>query len=102
MQDTNENKSIRRRQLRSCEAGEADELAVQRTSVEACKSRKSADWKLAVAAWIKSRTQASNRWLTEHLDLGTPAALSRNLTTYRRRRQSQDPAWKRLISISAT
>jgi REP element-mobilizing transposase RayT len=76
--------------------------ALQRTSVEARKSRKSAEWKLAVAAWMKSRPQASNRWLTDHLDLGAPAALSRNLTNYRRRLQSQDPAWKRLISISAT
>jgi hypothetical protein len=50
---------------------------------------------------MKTHTQASNRWLTENLHLGAPAALSRNLTRYRRHRQSQDPAWKQLISISA-
>jgi REP element-mobilizing transposase RayT len=63
--------------------------------------RKSAEWKLAVAAWIKGSTQVSNRWLSENLHLGVPAALSRNLTSYRRERQSEDPAWKRLQSISA-
>jgi len=40
---------------------------------------------------MKTPTQASNRWLTDNVHLGTPAALSRNLTRYRRQRQSQDP-----------
>ena len=75
--------------------------ALRRTRGDTLQSRKSAEWKLAVAAWMKTHTQASNRWLTENLHLGAPAALSRNLTRYRRHRQSQDPAWKQLISISA-
>jgi hypothetical protein len=58
-------------------------------------------WELAVAAWMKTHTQASNRWLTENVYLGTPAALSRNLTRYRLHRQFQDPTWKELASISA-
>jgi hypothetical protein len=75
--------------------------ALRRTPADALSSRKSAEWKLAIAAWMKTRTQASNRWLTENLHLGAPAALRRNLTRYRRHGQSLDPAWKQLTSISA-
>ena len=57
--------------------------------------------KLAIAAWVKSRTQASNGWLSSRLGLGAPAAFSRNLTHFRRRLQATDPTWKRLASISA-
>lgn len=75
--------------------------ALKRTADEARDSRKSAEWKLALAAWMKTHTQASNHWLTANLHLGVPAALSRNLTKYRRHRQSRDPAWKHLKSVSA-
>jgi REP element-mobilizing transposase RayT len=75
---------------------------LRRPTEEVVHSRKSAEWKLAIAAWLKAGTQVSNRWLSENLHLGVPAALSRNLTHYRRERQSKDPTWKRLISISAT
>jgi hypothetical protein len=46
-------------------------------------------------------TLSDRLWLTEYLHLGAPAALSRNLTHYRRHGQSLDPAWKQLTSISA-
>jgi hypothetical protein len=56
-------------------------LAVARKSpAQAATERKSAPWKLALAAWMKTRTQASNGWLTRQLHLGASAALSRNLT----------------------
>ena len=76
--------------------------ALRHAPADTLSSPKSADWKLAIAAWLKTRTQVSNRWLTDNVHLGTPAALSRNLTHYRRHIQSRDPAWKRLTSISAT
>ncbi len=62
---------------------------------------KSAAWKLALAAWMKMRTQAGNSWLSQRLHLGAPAALSRNLTHYRRTAQTSDKLWKALTSISA-
>ncbi len=74
--------------------------ALPRTVLEAARDKKSADWKLA--AWLKAGTQASNGWLSQRLHLGAPAALSRNLTLFRRHRQADDPTWKRLTSISAT
>jgi len=38
---------------------------------------KSADWKAAIAWWLKTRTSVSNRWLGENLNMGVPAMVSR-------------------------
>ncbi len=59
---------------------------------------KSAPEKLAIAAFMKTRTQASNHWLSKCLNLGHSRAFSHNLTQYRRHRQSTDPLWRRLTS----
>ena len=75
---------------------------LRRTRADTVNNRRSAEWKLALAAWMETRTQASNRWLADKVHLGTPAVLSRNLTRYYRERQSDDLTWKRLTSKSAT
>lgn len=38
---------------------------------------KSADWKVALAAWLRSHTTVSNRWLSERLHMGDPDGVSR-------------------------
>ena len=38
---------------------------------------KSAPWKIALAAWLKRQTSATNPWLTAHLHMGPPDAVSR-------------------------
>ncbi len=75
--------------------------AVRRSTQNPAEERKSAPWKLAVAVWMKTHTQAGNPWLCHQLHLGAPAALSRNLAHYRQHQQAGDPAWKQLISISS-
>jgi putative transposase len=47
------------------------------------KDRKSADWKVAIAAHLKSTTTASNPWLGRRLQMGAPAALCRYVTELR-------------------
>ena len=44
--------------------------------------RKSAPWKLAVAAWLQRRTAARTRWLASNLNFGTPAGFGPNLTCF--------------------
>lgn len=75
--------------------------AMNKTPEDARLDPKSSPWKLAVAAWMKARSQVGNRWLSEHLSLGVPAALSRNLTNFRRNPSAVDKQWKALTSISA-
>jgi hypothetical protein len=70
---------------------------------DAAKESKSAAWKPTIACWLKTNTQTSNRWLSEQLHLGAPAAFSRNLTQYRRQPPlPEETLRKRLTSISAT
>lgn len=38
--------------------------------------RKSAPWKVATAAWLKQKTQASNPWICEQLHMGTAVGVS--------------------------
>lgn len=42
-------------------------------------SRKSAAWKVAVAAHLKATTDVSNRWLAERLDMGSPIYVSKHV-----------------------
>ncbi len=59
---------------------------------------KSCPEKIAVAAFMKAQTQASNQWLCDRLHLGHPRAFSHNLTSYRRQLQLGDPLWQSLTS----
>ena len=51
---------------------------------------------------MKSHTDAINGWLSEVLDLGTPATLSRNRIQFRRSRVHVQSRWQVLASIAAT
>lgn len=63
---------------------------------------KSTREKIAIAAFMKTRTQASNGWLCHQLHLGHPRAFSHNLTQYRRHAQAKDPLWQTLTSQYAS
>ena len=58
-------------------------VCLGRTVDEARAAAKSEPWKLAVATWMRDTVHARNKWLSKTLGLGTPAAVSRNLTRYR-------------------
>ena len=47
---------------------------------EAASSPKWADWKVAVAAWMKSKRLASNGWLAVELAMGERSGVSRSVT----------------------
>ena len=72
-----------------------------KTLADARQSPKSAPWKLALAVWLKSRTQVRNRWLAEKLHLGVATAVSRNLGHFRRLHQARDQARRTLKSTSS-
>jgi putative transposase len=44
---------------------------------------KSAPWKIALAAWLRRHTSATNPWLTAHLHMGPPDAVSRYVSEVR-------------------
>lgn len=55
-----------------------------KTATDIRTGRKSADWKVAIAATLKLKTQASNRWLCEQLHMGTPVGVSQLVGVFRR------------------
>jgi heme/copper-type cytochrome/quinol oxidase subunit 3 len=58
-----------------------------RTAAELATSGKSAGWKIAVAAALKTRTTATNRWLGATLHLGNLYDVSRIVTAWTRARE---------------
>jgi putative transposase len=55
-----------------------------KTRVEMSAERKSAPWKIAIAAHLKQTTQASNRWIAGRLAMGTPVSVSQLVGQARR------------------
>ena len=49
---------------------------------------KGASWKVAVAAWMKRETDASNGWLAESLDMGSATRVSQAVGALARQRNS--------------
>ena len=76
--------------------------AIQKSRADIDGDRKSAPWKLAVAAWLKRSSDASNRWLATNLKLGTPAGFSHNLTCFHRQDLDENPWSVALNTRSAT
>lgn len=69
-----------------------DELAALlskqgRTVKDLAAAPKSVDWKAALAATMKARTTATNRWLGEHLNMGGLHAVSRQVSAWQRRHE---------------
>jgi putative transposase len=70
-------------------------------SLSQCAARRKSDpGKLAIAAWMKLRTQASAPWLCQQLNLGSPDAFRRNVSHYCRHSQATDPFWTKISEYS--
>jgi hypothetical protein len=75
-------------------------VALGKTTAEIATEPKSATRKIALAAWMKSRSQASNGWLATELQMGAAGAVSRMVGKFNRGGPEADPAWQRLIAKS--
>jgi putative transposase len=51
--------------------------SLERQLADAPAAPKSAPWKIALAAWLKTHTSVLNRWISEQLHMGPPDAVSR-------------------------
>lgn len=85
------NGALEVKQQRWSLALETEMRDTQKSRSDLLNDRKSAHWKLAIAARLKRSNDASNPWLAANLNLGTPAAFSHNLTLFHRRSREQVP-----------
>ena len=58
--------------------------------------RKSAPWKVILAAWVKSQCGVSNRWLSEQLHMGHPSNISRMVALETHDSRTHRKLWKKL------
>jgi REP element-mobilizing transposase RayT len=64
--------------------------ALGRTEAQLRKPPKSAQWKVALAAFLKERTPVSNRWLAQRLAFGRAAYASRLISAMRQQKPPAD------------
>jgi len=78
---------------------ELDRLLVKlsRTAAELRKDKKSAAWKAALAAAMKARTTATNRWLGETLNMGGLHEVSRQVGLWQRH---PDPEMQKKLGLT--
>lgn len=99
-----------KRALAELELGEADVAEIKqglwlqiltrcmgrlgRTKADALKDRKASDWKVAIAAHLRSTTTVKNPWLAEHLNMGDPDGVSRYVSELK---QGKRPGAEKLL-----
>ncbi|MBT4797803.1 MAG: hypothetical protein HON81_05740 [Verrucomicrobia bacterium] len=59
---------------------------------------KSADWKVTLACLLKLKTSATNLWITQQLNMGTPDAVSRYVSEFRTSGGDQKMPFKELTT----
>lgn len=77
------------RDLRCDERLRACLRAVGKARVKSVGEAKGAPWKIAVAAWMKQNTEASNGWLAERLNMGSATRVSQIAGAITREPRSQ-------------
>ena len=70
---------------------------LRRPPADLAKERKSAAWKVALAAALKTRTTATNRWLGEKLNMGGLHEVSRQVSAWR---HQPDPALQKTLGLT--
>lgn len=55
---------------------------------------KNSDWKCAIGLYMKTHSSVSNRFLTDHLNMGTIQTTSANIEKYRKTNYARTKLWK--------
>ncbi len=74
-------------------------MTLSKNKDDVANSKKSAQWKLAMASWIKERTPIKNKDLSDQLAMGHPATMSNHITAYRKTQRKRCRYYKKLCSI---
>jgi len=69
-------------------------LAMNKSAGSIAGDLKSAAWKVRLAALLKQKTSATNVWITEQLNMGTPDAVSRYVSEFKQNREDKKKAYR--------
>ncbi len=90
------------REVRAAHWQKALAGALARVPVSARKDeRKSAPWKVAVAAHLKATTDVPNGWLAAQLDMGSPFYVSKHVGNFRRKANEETAEWLKKVKGKA-
>jgi len=70
--------------------------ALNKTNSDIKAEKKSAEWKLAIASILKTRTTAPNLWISKRLDMGAASTMSSNLSNYLRGKKRKNKIVRKL------
>lgn len=59
---------------------------------------KSAEWKVMLATLLKQKTSATNVWITQQINMGTPDAVSRYVSEFRQNKGDKTKTFRELIT----
>lgn len=67
-----------------------------KTEKELLSARKGSPWKVALARHLRETTLVPNRWLVDHLAMGTAKSVSSRISAHRKTTAHSDPQWEKL------
>ena len=75
---------------------------LDKSSKDILTDKKGADWKVMIAHVMKRNMGVSNTWLSDNLNMGAIAGVSRNITKFETERRFKKRGYKELMSIIKT
>ena len=76
--------------------------ALDKSPTDITAETKSADWKVLIAAVLKCKTNATNPWIAENLNMGVPHAVSRYVGRFKQNENDQKKPFQKLITKVTT
>ncbi len=67
---------------------------LDKTTEDSRKDKKSAEWKIALACYLKDHSSVSNDWLGKVLNMGIATNVSRYVSDFRKTNFLRDKYWK--------
>lgn len=76
--------------------------AMSKTTEDRNKDKKSAEWKIVIAAVLKQKTSATNVWIAHALNMGVAHAVSRYVGIFQQAEQHKTPEFLKVIANITT
>ena len=70
----------------------------QKSRVDVAAEKKSVDWKVMIAHYLRRHSAVSNGWLSSYLRMGACQAISRYTSEFERSGGTQAQAYRRMMS----
>ena len=72
---------------------------LEKTQSDIVSSLKSADWKVWIASELKCRSSASNVWIAEQLNMGSPQAVPMHTSRFMASSQRKDEGYQEFLQL---